>query len=412
MKLSLFLAWRFLFSRHRSGFARLLTYLSVASVGLSLGSFVIVLGVMNGFDRDLQSRIVSSIGAVRGFTLGGVMPYTAALEDSILATPGVVALTPELRVPMMIEPAGRFGAPSACEVSATAVDISRKVRTSPIEEQLDRGSVLPDSGGILLGSSLAHRLGVEAQDTVNVVMFSPYAGMAEQRMQPAQMQMCVSGTFRTGYYEVDASAAILPVETVQNAFGIAGQSLAHSLEIAVSRPDRADDVAARLEKSLSGDGLYFRSWRQMREPLFKAVRLEKLVMALILSLFGLIAVFSVLSALTATAVEKRRELAALRAMGLTRRGTAGVIVTAGAIASGLGVLLGTALAATGHLLITRSEIFRLPSDIYDLDRLPSEWSTPVYAGFAAALFALSLLAALVPAILQARKSPSEALREE
>ena len=150
----------------------------------------------------------------------------------------------------------------------------------------------------------------------------------------------------------------------------------------------------------------------MREPLFRAVNLEKRVMAIILSLFGLVAAFSVFSALTATSVEKRLELAILRAMGMSRGAVAKVLIFAGCICGGLGLLLGGMLSIAGHMLITRSEIFRLPSDIYDLDRLPSEWSTPLFAATGCILFALSVLAAIIPAALQAQKSPSAALREE
>lgn len=392
----------------------MLTYLSIASVGLALGAFVIVMAVMNGFDRDLKSRIVAGIGAVRGFPTTGLIEYTLHIEQSILETPGVTAAAAELVIPALLRStAGRDAVPATAEAEVTAVDLRQKIKTSPLGQTLLASSALPGPQEILLGSALAEKLRVEPGDSVDAVLMFPATGapLTEKGAAPIQVTLRVSGLFRTGYYEMDAARAILPIDTVRNYFGLPA-SVAHAVEIGVTSPEDAPSVTATLQDRLGGEGLYFRSWRDMREPLFRAVDLEKRVMALILFLFGLVSVFSVLSALTATAVEKRRDLAALRAMGMTRRTVALVLFIAGGICGGLGVVLGSGLAISGHLLITRSGLFRLPSDIYDLDRLPSEWSTPLFAGSAAVLFCLALLAATFPAAVQARKSPSEALREE
>ncbi|MBI4179524.1 ABC transporter permease [bacterium] len=414
MRLVFFLAWRFLFSRHRSGFVRLLTYLSILSVGLALGAFVIVLSVMNGFDRDLQARIVAGIGAVRGYAISGRMNLTPEREAVILATPGVTGVTPELQVSALLRASSRGpGLAASGEAQVTAVPIDRKMQTSPLARQLKPGSALPGETQILLGSALAEKLAVDIGSQIDAVFLVPpgssplfaAAGVSEE------MRLEVSGIYRTGYYEVDAASALLPAVVLRAIFGL-HPDLAHTLEIGVSDPEAAQTVAADLQAALLKDGLYFRSWKDLREALFKAIRLEKLVMSLILALFGLIAVFSVLSALTSTAVEKRRELAALRAMGMTRGAVASVLITAGAIAGGLGVFLGGILSAGAHLLITRGDLIRLPPDIYDLDRLPSEWSTGIFLAAAAALFCLSILAASLPAVIQSKKAPSEALREE
>ncbi len=413
MRLCAFLAWRFLFSRHRSGFVRLLTYLSIASVGLALSAFVIVMAVMNGFDRDLQARILGGVGAVRGFSIAGTIAFTPEVEKTVRETPGVVDVTPEIQVSALIRAsAAGHPAPSTREALIYAVPIDRKIRTSPLQHQLQDLSRLPDSGEILLGSALAEKLSVRPGDRVDaVILFPSKSPPYAETSAPVQTDFRVSGVFRTGYYEFDQGSVIAPAETIRRLFGLP-PSLAHALEIGVRNPDDAESIAGGLEQALSKDGFYFLSWKDLRAPLFRAVRLEKRVMALILSLFGVIAVFSVLSALSATAVEKRKELATLRAMGMTRGRVAQVLVTAGAIAGLLGVILGAGLALAGHVLITRSSLFSLPADIYDLDRLPSEWSTALFAAAATVLFVLSILAATIPAVAQARKSPSVALREE
>ncbi|OGH59186.1 MAG: hypothetical protein A3G34_02565 [Candidatus Lindowbacteria bacterium RIFCSPLOWO2_12_FULL_62_27] len=411
--MTFFLARRFLFSRHRSGFVRLLTYLSIGSVGLTLGAFVIVMAVMNGFDRDLQARIISGTGAVRGFPLSGWLNYTEDIQRAVLETPGVTSASAELQVSGLMRPIpGRPGLSGLSEAAVTGVDVSQKALTGTLRRQLQAQSVFPADEEILLGSALADKLGVDRGDSVEAILAIPaLTSSAHGGPGPIVTTWRVSGTYRTGYYEFDASGAIVPIGTLRRHLGLS-DDLVHSVEIGVSDPGAADAVSARLQARLGAEGLYFRSWREMREPLFRAVRLEKRVMAIILFLFGLVSVFSVLSALTATAVEKRRELAALRAMGLPRRRVAGLFLTAGGICGGLGLLLGSAVAAGGHLLITKSDLFRLPSEVYDLDRLPSEWSTPLYVCSAAILFVLSLAAATFPAHVQSRKPPSEALREE
>ncbi len=375
---------------------------------------MIVMAVMNGFDRDLQSRIVASIGAVRGFSSAGALAYTPALDTAILATPGVTASSPEIHLSALLRATHAHGGiPAASEAEVTAVDLNKKIRTSPLNKQLLAGSALPSSHEILLGSALAEKLAVDIGDSVEAVLLFPSSEFpfAQFGAAPVQLTLKVSGLYRTGYYEVDAAGVILPIETVRPLFGLPTHE-AHVIEIGVTSPKEAQAVTERLQTRFGNEGLYFRSWRDMRAPLFRAVDLEKRVMALILLLFGVVAVFSVLSALTATAVEKRRELAVLRAMGMNRFGVASVLLTAGSICAGLGVLLGSALSIGGHLLITRSNFFRLPADVYDLDRLPSEWSTALFASSAVVLFFLALLAATFPAIVQARKAPSEALREE
>ncbi len=392
---------------------RVLTYVSILSVGMTLSSFVIVMAVMNGFDRDLQSRIVSSIGAIRGFPIAGVLAYTAELREDIQSVPGVLAVTPELELSALLRSpsSGRLHT-AAVESQIIAVPLPQKSHTSSLDRHLTPGSRLPVGGDILLGESLADKLSVERGDSLQAIVLFPATHEAvTTRDRPVEAGFRVSGTYRTGYYEVDASRSILARSTIDPLFDLP-PALAHSLEIAVDDPSAAPAIAARLDERVGARGLYFRSWRQMREPLFRAVNLEKRVMGMILSIFGFISVFCVLSALIATSIEKRRELAALRAMGMTRREQSVVLLVSGAIAAGLGIVLGTIMAGCGHQIITRSDLFRLPPEIYDLDRLPSAWSTPLFLASAAALFVLSVLASAIPAAIQSRNSPSEALREE
>ncbi|MDE2038974.1 MAG: ABC transporter permease [Elusimicrobia bacterium] len=406
MSLELFIALRYLRAKRKGLFAFVTTAIGVAGVTVGVAALITTLSVMNGFQTDIEKKV---IGAQAELTVygGGSSPQQAErLRREIGRTPGVTAVAPFILGQAIATYRDR-----TMGMVLKGLDPSREFAVNDLGKTLREGSwsgLSPLAGskvpGIVLGEELARELGVWPGETI--VLVSPKSMATPLGLLPKLQRFRVAGLLHTGYYEYDstmgycglaAAARFLGVEAGASGFGARLASLS-----------QADRVASRLRGRL-GPGHPVRTYAQMNETLFAALKLEKTVMFIILTLIVLVASLNIASTLILRSVEKTRDIGLLKAMGATPRQIKRIFIAEGFLigVSGLGMGLGLGLLLCW--IIKTYPIVRLPADIYYLTNVPVAVEPLDVAAVMIIGLLLALLATVYPAARAAKVDPVEAI---
>lgn len=416
---------RYLRARRKQVFVSIITFISIAGIFLGVAALIIVLAVMNGFETDLRTKILGVNSHVMVMDQSGPMRNHPRIMAEVLKVPGVVAATPFLYSQAMLRHGGSVTGIVLRGLSladAQKVVNLGKFRAGRLEDLKDEGRQIPGLNpelaplpGILIGRELARNLGVILHQTVHVV--SPFGVASPMGMVPRMKPFLVVGIFESGFYEYDASLAYVSLKSGQNFLGL-GDAVT-GIEMRVDDIYRADKIAKAVESRL-GFPYWGRNWMEMNKNLFSALRLEKRVMFIILSLIVLVAAFNIISALIMIVMEKNKDIAILKTMGATRRGIMKIFIYQGLIVGAIGTLLGclAGLAVAFNLeAISRfvENLFGfkiLPGDVYYLSELPSQVNFGDVGVIILGTLAISFLATIYPSWRASRLDPAEALRYE
>ena len=404
MRTHLFIAQRYLRSRSRSGFISLISYLSIGGVTIGTAALIIVMSVMNGFESEVRQRILGADAHLRLTTYGdrGISDWAEAAAI-VRKVPHVTGVSPYVFEKGML----RVGNTSE-GVMVRGVDSATLSEVSDLPKHLLSGSVnfardgLP---GIILGRFLAERLGVAVGDTA--VLFSP-AGMTSTFSAPAVRKFVLTGVFQTGLFEFDDVIAYLDVNVARDLFK-RGERV-DGLEIKLDNMYLAGKVKLELESRFD-QPYYAQTWFELRRTLFSWMKIEKWMWTIILSLIIMVAAFNILSTLIMVAMEKRRDIGILKAMGARDRDVARIFSAQGLIVGIVGGALGTLVGFLVCLGQLRYKWVALPSDIYFLEALPVKMQLLDFAAVVVIAVLLSYLGAMYPARRAARLAPVDAIRE-
>ena len=404
MRTHLFIAQRYLRSRSRSGFISLISYLSIGGVTIGTAALIIVMSVMNGFESEVRQRILGADAHLRLTTYGdrGISDWAEAAAI-VRKVPHVTGVSPYVFEKGML----RVGNTSE-GVMMRGVDPATLSEVSDLPKHLLSGSVnfardgLP---GIILGRFLAERLGVAVGDTA--VLFSP-AGMTSTFSAPAVRKFVLTGVFQTGLFEFDDVIAYLDVNVARDLFK-RGERV-DGLEIKLDNMYLAGKVKLELESRFD-QPYYAQTWFELRRTLFSWMKIEKWMWTIILSLIIMVAAFNILSTLIMVAMEKRRDIGILKAMGARDRDVARIFSAQGLIVGIVGGALGTLVGFLVCLGQLRYKWVALPSDIYFLEALPVKMQLLDFAAVVVIAVLLSYLGAMYPARRAARLAPVDAIRE-
>ncbi|OGX39766.1 MAG: hypothetical protein A3C53_05350 [Omnitrophica WOR_2 bacterium RIFCSPHIGHO2_02_FULL_68_15] len=386
------LAGRYLVSRRRERFIAVIGAIAVAGVALGVMALITTLAVMTGFDHDLQSKIV---GANAHLTIqaDGPIAEPERLIAQVAQLPNVTAAAP------FVQGQGLFSAGARTTGAILrGIDPAREPSVTQLAAALDGGA---DAGpdGVILGRVLAQSLGVAPGDEVQVV--TPASRTPKTLM--------VTGTFASGMYDYDANLALLRIATAQGLLGMtAGVT---GIGVRVRDPLRAAGVQQEVRRRL-GYPYWTVTWMDQNRNLFAALKLEKLVMFLILTLIVLVACFMIVATLLMMVVERIHDIGILKALGATGAQIRALFTVVGLAIGGTGTLLGLAGGVGLCEFLRRSQFVKLPPDIYYLDHLPVLLTASDVGVIVAAAVAISWLACLYPASVAARLSPVDALRYE
>jgi lipoprotein-releasing system permease protein len=410
MRYELFISLRYLKAKRKQIFISLITFLSMAGVGLGVMALVIVLSVMRGFEDDLKNKILGTNAHLVVLQHGGAMRDYRGIMGKVKEIGGVVATTPFIFTQAMITSENNvYG------IVLRGIDPDTAGKVISIEKTLKRGSLdsLKEkeggSGppGIIIGKELAQNLGVMLNDTVVVV--SPTGALAPVGMGPPMKKFRVAGIFDTGMYEYDTSLAYISLLQAQKFLGM--DDTVSGIEVRVRDIYKVQEVARKIQKEL-GFPFWTKDWMQMNRSLFAALKLERTVMFVILVLIVLVAAFGIVSTLIMVVMEKNKDIAILKSMGATARSIMKIFILEGLI---IGVV-GTALGLIGGYgicrILAKYQFISLPRDVYYISHLPVKMSETDFFFIALAAMGISFLATLYPSWQASRLDPAEALRYE
>lgn len=407
--LSLYVGLRYTRAKRRNHFISFISLTSILGLTLGVMVLIVVLSVMNGFDRELQVRILGMVSQASVLGYEPIRDWKHVVEEAE-KHPEVTGAAPFIQLQGMLSHRGEVTG-----AFVTGVQPEFEDRVSIISQHMKAGTLssLNDAKyNIILGAGLAHSLSLAVGDKVTFVL--PEASVTPAGVIPRFKRFTVSGIFRVGA-EVDSMMAYIHLDDAAKLMKIPGQAqgVRLQLENLFSASQVSWDIASQLE------GQYYAvDWTRTHGNLFQAIKLEKTMMALLLLLIVAVAAFNIVSSLVMVVTDKKADIAVLRTLGASPRMVMGIFMVQGTFIGLVGVTAGTLLGIFIALNISDFAAWvEQTLDIalfqqYFVNYLPSELRQDNVIGVAGAAFAMSFLATIYPARRAAKIEPAEALRYE
>jgi lipoprotein-releasing system permease protein len=409
------IAGRYLRSRRASRFVSLITLIAIAGVTLGVMALIVVIGVMSGLQKDLREKILIANPHVRLMTYGEGLrldDWRRTLEV-VRRQQGVVAAAPFVLSQGLVT-AGHDYAEGAAIIgiepdtgSVAVTGLARSFTSGDLRFRTDAAGV---DGGVVLGRRLADRLSAFPGTILTVV--SPAGSQFNRAIGafvPRYWRFEVTGVFETGMYEYDNTYVVMPRALAQRFAGL--DTAVSGIELRVADPWHAERVARALEDTL---GFPYRAldWKAQNRSLFSALKLEKLVMAVILTLIVLVAAFNIVSTLTMSVSDRTKEIGILQAMGMTPAGIRRIFMAQGLVVG----VVGTAIGLAGGLALGEAldhyRLIPLNASVYFIDHLPVDLSAQDVVAIVVTSILIAGLATLYPSRRAAALEPVEAIRHE
>jgi len=403
----LFIALRYLRTKKRHRGISVNTLISVGGVAVGVMALLVVLSVMSGFHEDLQKKILGVNAHIVILSYKGAIPEYPAVMDRLGGEKDIVSSSPFVLGQVMVSSGKRAhgvflrGITPETEVHTT--ELTRHMKEGSIENLSKKG----DMPGIIIGRELSSSLGVFQGDVINVL--SPIGKIGPLGMLPKIRQFRVAGIFEVGMFEYDSNLVLTHLRAAQDFFDMKDEVT--GIQLKLDDIYTAASVREKLQDKFSFP-LYARDWMQMNKNLFSALKLEKFAMFVILVLIILVASFNIVSNLIMNVIEKKREIAILKAMGATDRGIMAIFMLQGFVIGLVGTIIGVVGGYLLSYILNTYQIIKLPADVYYLSHLPVKMSFSDFATVSLSALIISFLATIYPAWQAARLNPVEPLRYE
>lgn len=420
MPFELFICLRYLKAKRKSTFISIITFISTAGVTLGVMALIVVLAVMTGFEEDLKEKILGTNAHIVVIRSGSPMEDYRLVMEKLKGMKGVTAATPFIYNQVMLSSGKNVSGVVLRGIDVQSDRLVTRLSKSVVEGTIDKLDPKITDGpnalpGLLVGKELAKRLNLFVGDKINVI--SPMGNITPLGMMPKMKPFRVTGIFNTGMFEYDSTLAYISLGQAQTFFDL-GDTVT-GIQLKVEDVYHTGVLARSINHTLGVD-YYARDWMQMNRNILFALKTEKIVMFVILTLIVLVAAFGIASTLFMVVMDKTKDIAILKSMGATGSSIMKIFVLEGLIIG----IIGTILGVTSGLLVaynlepiintiqnlTGQNFFS--KDIYYLDHFPSLVIPSDVALISVTAVLISFLATLYPAWQASRMLPAEALRYE
>jgi lipoprotein-releasing system permease protein len=397
----------------RNGFISFISGVSMLGIALGVAALIIVLSVMNGFQKEVRDRMLSVIAHVEIFdTTGSGLDRWQTLAEAASKNPQVAAAAPFVAAQALLARGEDMHG-----VMVRGISPAEEAAVTPLAAQL-KDTVLtklqPGAWGVVLGAQLARSMGVVEGDSVTVV--TPSGQTTPAGVVPRLKQMTVVGVFNAGHYEYDNGLVLMHIDDAARLFRTGGPQ---GVQLRLKDQQLARQVSAELTAAL-GPQVQVRDWTRTNAAWYDAVQIEKRMMFIILTLIVAVAAFNLVSTLVMTVTDKQADIAILRTLGASPRSVMGIFMVQGAASGVMGTLAGLALGLliafnVGVIVPALESLFNasfLPSSVYLISRMPSDPQASDIVPIGVISLVLAFVATLYPSWRASRVNPAEALRYE
>jgi lipoprotein-releasing system permease protein len=406
MSFELFVARRYLTARRKQAFISVITLISVAGIAIGVAALVIAIALITGFQGDVQDKILGATSHVMVSDLGGGgLEGYENMVAKIRALPGVESASPVVYSTVLLTGIGESSG-----ALVKGIDFDRERDAAPWLKSLESGRIPQPGGlrdGLLLGRELALRLGAQVGDTVQVVTAS--STLSPMGLLPKRKTFEVAGIFNTGLYEFDNSTALAAIGVAQKLFGLEGR--ASYIQVKLKDIFAAPAIGERI-KSVLPTTVYITTWMELNKSLFSALKLEKNIMFLTITLIVIVAALNIIATLILMVMEKTRDIGILMAIGATPRTINRVFFYQGALIGVIGTALGTALGLGWCALANTFQLIKIPVDIYQISYVPFRMRPLDLGLIVGVTLLISFVSTLFPARRAAKVDPVVALKYE
>ena len=399
--------------RRKDGFMSFISGMSVASIALGVMALIIVLSVMNGFQKEVRDRMLSVLSHIEIVNLAGPVDHWAERTAEIeKRSPEVIAGAPFVSGQALLSTGSTVRG-----AMVRGIDPAAEPKVSDLAQAVRLGRITdlkPGKFQIILGQDLARALGAMPGDKVTLIV--PKGNMTPAGFVPRMKQMTVAAVVQSGHYEFDSTLALMHVDDAAVLYRTGGPT---GIRLKIADLYEAPKVASRIGSALPA-GWYASDWTMQNRTWFAAVQVEKRMMGIILFLIVLVGAFGLVSTLVMTVKEKQADIAILRTLGASEGSIMSIFVIQGAIVGVVGVAAGIAagllVAYNVGEIVSAIEgllgVAFLPKEIYFISNMPSDPRLSDIVPIAICSLVLSLAATLYPSWRAARTQPAEALRYE
>ena len=403
---------RYVRARRRNHFISFISMTSITGVALGVLALITVLSVMNGFEKELTSRILGMASHASIISAKGDMNDWRKLANVIQENKSVTGVAPFYQAEGMLVNSG-----SVHGAIITGILPAEEPKVSVIAGKMISGhfdNLMPGSFDMIIGKELARNLGAGVGDKVTLV--APQANVTPAGVLPRLKRFNIVGIFEIGMHEFDSALALIHIEDARKLFRETGRE---GLRLKTTDIFAAPQISRDVARKLPGE-YWVIDWTQRHANFFRALRTEKTVMFVILTLIVAVAAFNIISTLVMVVTDKQSDIAVLRTLGASPASIMKIFVIQGVVIGAFGITLGIIggvwLASNVETIVPAiEELFHvkfLSPDIYYISEVPSDmhWGDVIVIGLVAFLF--SLLATIYPALRAAKTQPAEALRYE
>lgn len=410
----LFIGLRYTRAKRRNHFISFISLISLLGITLGMTALITVMSVMNGFQKEVRTRILGVASHVQVSGIDGTLTGWRRVAGETLRHPEVEAAAPFVSAQGMVS----YGQiVSGVAVRGILPEMENDVADfAGMMVDGELSDLVPGGFGMVIGRELARALGVFTGD--KIVLISPQGQVTPAGILPRLKQFTITGIFQAGHFEYDSTLVLIHMSDAQKLYRM-GEDEVSGVRLKLRDLFHAPQVVRELAPMISAD-VYISDWSRQHANYFRAIQIEKRMLSLILALIIAVAAFNIVSTLVMAVTDKQSDIAILRTLGASPRSIMKVFIVQGTLigvlGTTLGVIGGVLLAYNIEAVIAAIErVFSvqfLSREVYYISEIPSDLQLPDVITVAAVSFVLTLLATLYPSYRASKVNPAEALRYE